>query len=159
MIPAKADPDQQAVFFVDAAHFVLAPFLGFLWAAVRLFIRAPAGRQRFNVLGALNATTHELIAVINDTCITSKEVCERLQKLTGLQVGVPITLFLDTNSRRFRRRPLSEMRLSYRDRRPIAHRAVLFAQLFTESEFDRAVVAVRQKGIAILHVLSKLQPI
>ena len=64
MIPAKADPDEQvaylhevlqprleaaqagqcAVFFVDAAHFVLAPFLGFLWSVTRLFIRAPAGR-------------------------------------------------------------------------------------------------------------------
>jgi len=115
MIPAKADPDQQAeylehtleprlneaaagqraVFFVDAAHFVLAPFLGFLWSAVRLFIRAPAGRQRFNVLGALNAITHELIAVTNDTYITSKEVCELLQKLTDLPNNLPITLFLD----------------------------------------------------------------
>jgi transposase len=80
MLPAKADPEKQAeyleqeleprlkeakagqraVFFVDAAHVVLAPFLGFLWSFARLFIKAPAGRQRFNVLGALNATTHEL---------------------------------------------------------------------------------------------------
>jgi hypothetical protein len=71
MIPAKADPDAQAsslkqeieprlaeaqagqrtVFFLDTAHFVLAPFWGFLWSTVRLFIRAPTGRQRFNVLG------------------------------------------------------------------------------------------------------------
>jgi hypothetical protein len=100
MIPAKADPDKQAeylektleprlnearngqrvVFFVDAAHFVLAPFLGFLWSVTRLFIRAPAGRQRFNVLGALNAITHELISITNDIYITSTEVCELLQK-------------------------------------------------------------------------------
>ena len=115
MIPAKADPDEQAtylheviqprldealaeqraVFFVDAAHFVLAPFLGFLWSVTRLFIRAPAGRQRFNILGALNAITHELISVTNDTYITSKEVCELLHKLAALHLGVPITLFLD----------------------------------------------------------------
>lgn len=115
MIPAKADPDLQAeylqmtiqpclddakagkreVFFVDAAHFVLAPFLGFLWSVARLFIRAPAGRQRFNVLGALNAITHELVSVTNDTYITSVEVCELLEKLAARQIGVPITLFLD----------------------------------------------------------------
>lgn len=115
MIPAKADPDEQAaylheviqprledaqagrraVFFVDAAHFVLAPFLGFLWSVTRLFIRAPAGRQRFNILGALNAITHELISVTNDNYITSQEVCELLHKLTALHLGVPITLFLD----------------------------------------------------------------
>ena len=115
MIPAKADPDEQAaylhkviqprldeaqaaqraVFFVDAAHFVLAPFLGFLWSVTRLFIKAPSGRQRFNILGALNAITHELISVTNDTYITSKEVCELLHKLAALPLGVPITLFLD----------------------------------------------------------------
>jgi hypothetical protein len=84
----------------------------------------------------MSAITHELISVTHDTYITSKEVCERLQKLAGLQSGIPITLFLDTNSRRFRRRPLSEMRLGYRGRRPIAHRAVLFAQLFAQSKPD-----------------------
>jgi hypothetical protein len=39
---------------MDAAHFVFAPFLGYLWCFVRMFIKAPSGRQRFNVLGALN---------------------------------------------------------------------------------------------------------
>jgi len=115
MIPAKADPDEQAayvkeqieprlaeaqagkraVFFVDAAHFVLAPFLGFLWSFARLFLKAPAGRQRFNVLGALNALTHELITVTNDTYITAETLCQLLQKLAAQNLGVPITLFLD----------------------------------------------------------------
>jgi transposase len=115
MIPAKADPEAQAifleeqmeprlaeakagkraVFFVDAAHFVLAPFLGFLWSVVRVFIQAPAGRQRFNVLGALNAITHELITVTNDTYITAESLCELLQKLADLKLTIPMTLFLD----------------------------------------------------------------
>lgn len=115
MIPAKADPEaqaaylkqeleprlaeaqagQRAVFFMDAAHFVLAPFLGFLWSLTRLFIQAPAGRQRFNVLGALNAITHELFTVTNDSYITAESVCELLHQLAGLKLGVPITVFLD----------------------------------------------------------------
>lgn len=115
MIPAKADPEVQAafleqemeprlaeakagkraVFFVDAAHFVLAPFLGFLWSVTRLFIQAPCGRQRFNVLGALNAITHELIMVTNDTYITAESLCLLLQKLADLKLTIPITLFLD----------------------------------------------------------------
>ena len=65
MIPAKADVEEQErfkkreleprlqeareneriVYFVDAAHFVLAPFLGYLWTRVRRFIRAPADRR------------------------------------------------------------------------------------------------------------------
>jgi len=115
MIPAKADVEVQetfktteleprleeaqagkrAVFFVDAAHFVLAPFLGMLWCFKRMFIRAPAGRQRFNVLGALNAITHELVMVTNDTYITACTVCELLRQIAALQLGVPITLVLD----------------------------------------------------------------
>ena len=59
----EAKNDKRKVFFVDAAHFVLAPFLGFLWSINRLFIKAPAGRKRFNVLGALDAITHELVTV------------------------------------------------------------------------------------------------
>jgi transposase len=115
MIPSKADPDKQeifkkeeleprleeakkgerAVFFTDAAHFVLAPFLGFLWSLTRLFIRAPAGRKRFNVLGALNAITHELITVTNDSYINAESVCELLWKIASLNLGMPITLVLD----------------------------------------------------------------
>jgi transposase len=115
MIPAKADAEVQdafkkaeleprleeaqaghrAVFFVDAAHFVLAPFLGMLWCFTRVFIRAPAGRQRFNVLGALNAITHELVLVTNDTYITACTVCELLRRLAALHLTVPITVVLD----------------------------------------------------------------
>jgi transposase len=115
MIPAKADPDVQAaylkqeieprlaeaqvgkraVFFVDAAHFVLAPFLGFLWSLTRVFVKAPAGRQRLNVLGALNAITHELVMVTNHTYLTATQVCELLYKLAALNLSMPITIFLD----------------------------------------------------------------
>jgi len=72
-----------AVYFVDASHFVLAPFLGFLWRVARVFLRAPAGRQRFNVIGALQAVTHQLLTVINDTSITTESVCLLLEKIAA----------------------------------------------------------------------------
>ncbi len=81
--------------FVDASHFVLAPFLGILWSFIRLFIKAPAGRKRFNVLGALNAITHELITVTNDTYINSQSFCDLLRHISHLGIRVPITLVLD----------------------------------------------------------------
>jgi len=62
---------------------------------VRCFIKAPAGRQRFNVLGALNAVTHELITVTNDAYINATSVCELLRKIAQANVGVPISLILD----------------------------------------------------------------
>lgn len=115
MIPAKAAVEKQAaflaqelqprlaeataglrkVFFVDAAHFVLAPFLGFLWSVARVFIRAPSGRQRFNVLGALDAVTKEIFLVTNQTYITSVQVCELLTQLAAASTGLPLTVVLD----------------------------------------------------------------
>ena len=74
---------------------MLAPFLGFLWSVVRVFIQAPSGRQRFNVLGALNAMTHELITITNEAYITAESVCALLEKVAKLYIGIPISIFLD----------------------------------------------------------------
>jgi transposase len=51
-------------------------------------------RQRFNVLGALNAITKQLITVTNNTYITSIQVCELLQLIAAQTIG-PVTLVLD----------------------------------------------------------------
>ena len=83
------------VFFVDAAHFVLAPFVGCLWCAARLFVRAASGRKRYNVLGALDAVTHRLIRVTNDGYINAESVCTLLRSVAAAGVGLPITLVLD----------------------------------------------------------------
>ena len=85
----------RAVFFIDASHFVLAPFLGIVWCFARLFIKAPSGRQRFNVLGALNAVSKELLTVCNDSYITAKEVCQLLDQLAAQNLGMPVSVVLD----------------------------------------------------------------
>jgi transposase len=115
MIPAKADADEQAKFlddklwprlrqarrlrrvvcFVDAAHFVHGAFLGYLWCFVRLLVRGPSGRERLNVLGAIDAVTHELTTVVNDTVIDATAVGELLGKLAARYAGLPLTLVLD----------------------------------------------------------------
>jgi transposase len=92
---AEAQAGQRAVFFVDAAHFVFGAFLGYLWCWSRCWIKAPSGRQRFNVLGALHAITHEVITVTNQTYINAESVCALLRKLVALDLQVPITLVLD----------------------------------------------------------------
>jgi hypothetical protein len=92
-IPAKADPvaqqlfldtqltpvldaaqaGQRHVFFV-VAHLVLGAWLSYLWCRTRVLWPTPSGRQCFNVLDALHAVTHEVIAVANDTHINSLSV-------------------------------------------------------------------------------------
>jgi transposase len=91
----QARAGHRAVFFVDAAHFVWAPFLGRLWCLARLFVRSATGRKRYNVLGALNAVTHEVIRVCNEGYVTADTVCTLLHTLTGAGLRTPLTIVLD----------------------------------------------------------------
>ena len=83
------------MFFVDAAHFVFGTFLCCLWSFTRIFVRAASGRQRFNVLGAWNAVTRELISVTNTTVVNTETMCELLRRIAALGLTGPITLVLD----------------------------------------------------------------
>ena len=90
-----AQSGQGHVFFVDAAHFVFGTFVCCLWSFTRLFVRAASGRQRFNVLGAWNAVTRELVCVTNTTVVNTETMCELLQRISGLHLTGAITLILD----------------------------------------------------------------
>ncbi len=92
---AAAQAGAGHVFFVDAAHFVFGTFLCCLWSFTRIFVRAASGRQRFNVLGAWNAITRQLIAVTNTTVVNTETMCELLRKIAALGLSGPITLVLD----------------------------------------------------------------
>jgi len=116
-IPSKADPEKQKdflekeleprleeaksgkskVLFVDAAHFVMGAYLAYLWCLTRVFIKSSSGRQRYNVLGAIDPFSHELTTVTNHTYINSDSICELLLKIHNKYVilGVPITIVLD----------------------------------------------------------------
>lgn len=83
------------MFFVDAAHFVFGSFLCCVWSLTRLFVRAASGRQRFNVLGAWNAVTRELIAVTNTTVVNTETMCELLREIAARGLVGPVTLVLD----------------------------------------------------------------
>ena len=113
--PGKADPDQQLeffnetleprlqeaaagerkVFFVDAAHFVMGAFLGMIWCFERLFVKTPSGRKRYNILGALDSQSKELIKVANESYINSSSVCELIAAIRNVHSELPITLVLD----------------------------------------------------------------
>lgn len=92
---AEAKEGKRVVLFMDAAHFVQGTVLGMLWCFVRIFIASPSGRQRFNVLGALDAVTKEMLTVTNLTYINAESVCQLLDKIAARYVGKPITIFLD----------------------------------------------------------------
>src|SRR5262249_29287257 len=91
----QAEAGLRKVFFVDAAHFVFGAFVGYLWCLVRLRLPTPSGRQRVNVLGALDFATKQLCTITNQTYITATTVCELMQLLVTQHPGIPITLVLD----------------------------------------------------------------
>src|SRR3954447_21727051 len=91
----QARRGRRQVYFVDAAHFVFAPSLGFLWCAARRFVRAASGRKRYNVPGALDAVTHRLIRVTNLDYINAESVCALLRAVAAAGVGLPIARVLD----------------------------------------------------------------
>jgi transposase len=91
----EARAGKRQLFFVDAAHMVFAPFLGWVWCLVRWAMRAPSGRKRYNVLGALDAVGHHLIRVTNHSYINALAVCDLLRAVADASTGLPITMVLD----------------------------------------------------------------
>lgn len=92
---AEARGEKRVVLFVDAAHFVFGAFLGYLWTFCRIFIKTPSGRQRFNVLGAINAVNYQITTIWNETYINALTVCELLRKLKIEYAGMQITVVMD----------------------------------------------------------------
>ena len=83
------------VFFVDAAHFVFGTFLCCLWSLARIHVKAASGRQRFNVLGAWNAVTRELLTITNTTVVNAGTMCDLLRAVAGRGLVGPVTMVLD----------------------------------------------------------------
>lgn len=75
----------------------MGAYLTCLWCLSRVFVRTSSGRQRYNVLGAIDVFSQELITVTNDAYINSYSLCElllKIHKCHGL-LSIPITLVLD----------------------------------------------------------------
>jgi len=79
---------------LDAAHFVMGGFTGRVWSVTRKYIKTSSGRQRYNVLGALNFVSKKIETVCNDSYITSTQIIEMLVKLAAAYKK-PIKIILD----------------------------------------------------------------
>jgi transposase len=91
----QAQAQHLHLFFVDAAHFVMLPFLGYLYSLTVRYLKSTSGRKPFNVLGALHAVSHELVTICNHAYINAEAVCALLEKLHQLYSDLPIVLVLD----------------------------------------------------------------
>jgi transposase len=123
-VPAKADPVAQKhfldtilrprladaaagkrrVLFADAAHFVRGAFLGYLWCVVRWVVPTGSGRQRYNVLGALDAVSHELVRESNAGVVDQVTAGRLLRRIRERYPAGPITVVWD--NARYQHTPL-----------------------------------------------------
>lgn len=114
-VPAKADSEQQQhwveeklqpaieaarkakvhLLFLDTAHFVPGSFLCSLWCVVRVFVKAASGRNRINVLGAVDAISKKVVTSCNTTYITAETIMEFLRLLKKKFRGKPLVIVLD----------------------------------------------------------------
>ena len=93
---AKRKNSAHVLFFMDASHFVHGcDFLGGVYSKVRRFVRTFSGRQRYNVLGAINFVTRKVHTVTNTTYITATEICQMLTSLASEYAGKKIHVVLD----------------------------------------------------------------
>lgn len=91
----EAKDGKRSLYFVDGAHFVFGGILGSLWCSSRVFVKTSPGRQRLNVLAALNPFQNELVEISNTGYINAEVVCNLLYKIHANSRGKPITLVLD----------------------------------------------------------------
>ena len=102
----EAKEGKRIVYFADAVHLVHGAFTAYfvhstsiacVWCIVRIFIPTPSGRSRYNVLGVIDAMTHNFISVCNTTYINHLSVIELLEKIREVHKDnvIPISIFLD----------------------------------------------------------------
>jgi transposase len=91
----EAAQGESHLLFMDAAHFILQPFICALWSMVRLFIKASSGRNRINILGAVNAITKEITTYTNTTYITSQTIVDFLIQIRKQYADLPVKIVLD----------------------------------------------------------------
>jgi transposase len=93
----EAKAGNRVVYFADAVHFVYGAFVACLWSLKRIFMPTPSGRNRYNVLGAIDAISHDLLKVCNTTYINDLSVCELMELIAEKHLGssIPVTIVLD----------------------------------------------------------------
>lgn len=92
----SAEKGTDALLFLDASHFVMGcDFLGCIYGRTRRFVKSFSGRMRYNVLGAIDFATKEVLTITNTSYITATEVCGMLRKISEKYAGRNIHLVLD----------------------------------------------------------------
>jgi transposase len=86
---------ERKVLFVDAAHFVLGAFLGLIWCFQRIFLKTSPGRQRYNILGAIDSHHQEFTSIRTTENINALTIISLLDLIKDKYPLMPISLVMD----------------------------------------------------------------
>lgn len=112
-IPGKADPERQKqwiadsqaiiadaeegkrrILFMDAVHFTLGAFTCNVWCKGELYLPTGAGRNRFNLLGAVDPFSMELIESHSMMYVNAEQVNIFLEKVRAGSGDIPVSIVL-----------------------------------------------------------------
>lgn len=113
-VPGKADPDRQKqwiadiqpviseagegkrrLLFMDAVHFTLEAFTCRVWCSGSLYLPTGAGRNRFNLPGAIDPFTMDLIHSHSIMYVDAEQVKAFLEKVRNQSGDIPVSIVLD----------------------------------------------------------------
>ena len=69
------------VYFCDGVHLIYGYEGGKYWCKNRVCVKSAYGRKRVNCLGFLNAVSHKVETVMNDSYLNADSVCKGLKLL------------------------------------------------------------------------------
>ncbi len=91
----EAENEQREVYFVDASHFQWGSYADYCWCFERQWIESSSGRKRFNILGAVNATSKEMIYCETEGSVNALTVCSLLIDINNAHEEGEISVILD----------------------------------------------------------------
>lgn len=92
---AEAEDGKRRLLFMDAVHFTLEAFTCKVWCKGQLYLPTGAGRNRFNLLGAIDPFSLDLIQSHSMVYVDAEQVKTFLEKVRDQSGDIPVSIVLD----------------------------------------------------------------
>lgn len=92
---SEASEGKRRLYFMDAVHFTLEAFTCKVWCKGSLYLPTGAGRNRFNLLGAIDPFSMDLIQSHSMVYVDADQVKAFLEKVRNQSRDIPVSVVLD----------------------------------------------------------------
>lgn len=92
---SEANEGRSRLLFMDAVHFTLGTFTCKVWCKGPLYLPTGAGRNRFNLLGAIDPFSMDLIQCHSMVYVDAEQIMHFLEKVRNQSGNRPVSIILD----------------------------------------------------------------